>query len=329
MSNNRSSSNMNLQGNSTLKTSLWEEQFQKFCQSEKYSVSIRPIQYATQWQISNGQNTIQVNSYNNGTILLQGSDSPLKKSLAKFCFGDENISSNKPKKFEGNDSSTVKENFPEIDPPEIVLPTGKRIGMDEVGKGDYFGPLVTSAAYIDENTEILIKKMGVCDSKQITDPKIVELAKKLIDKIPHHTQILMPEYYNLRYEEEQNLNYLLASCHAETLKKLLDKQPCEVAIADQFARDKELLLNKVKKNNCNIQLIQVIHGERDLAVAMASVFARAAFLDRIAKMSSTYRMQFPKGSSDVQYAIKEFIKTYSKKELYKVAKLHFNMRMIS
>lgn len=203
------------------------------------------------------------------------------------------------------------------------------IGTDESGKGDYFGPLVAVAAYVDMETAPLLLNLGVKDSKKISDNKILELSQKIISIIRGKCAIIeiAPETYNNLYEqfkkERKNLNTLLAWGHAKAIEQVLGIVECNLAVADKFA-DERFIMNKLQEKGRRIKLIQMVRAEQNIAVAAASVLARARFLEKLKKLSDEFRISLPKGASkEVVSAGKQFIRMYGVNNLRKVAKLHF------
>jgi ribonuclease HIII len=203
------------------------------------------------------------------------------------------------------------------------------IGTDESGKGDYFGPLVSAGAYVDEHSAKLLELEGVRDSKKLSDRKNEELAQKVITicKDKYSVIEISPEKYNDLYDqfirEKKNLNTLLAWGHAKAIEELLAKVECNNAIADQFA-DERFILSKLQEKGKKLNLIQAHKAEENIAVAAASILARARFLQKLSKLSSEYRVELPKGSSvNVINAAKSIVATHGRDALRKVAKLHF------
>lgn len=209
---------------------------------------------------------------------------------------------------------------------ELELPV---IGTDESGKGDYFGPLVSAGVYVDVNTATLLEYEGVRDSKKISDKKIIELSKKIISICNGKFVVIEipPEKYNDLYEqfirEKKNLNTLLAWGHAKAIEELLSKVECKTAIADQFA-DERFILNKLQEKGKQLKMIQMPKAEQNIAVAAASILARARFLDKLSKLSSEYKIDLPKGVSiSVINTAKRMVNEHGDKALRRVAKLHF------
>jgi ribonuclease HIII len=199
----------------------------------------------------------------------------------------------------------------------------ERIGIDESGKGDYFGPLVIAAVFVDATTQGELALMQVRDSKKISDGRILEMAPDIKAICPHSVIAIGPHKYNELYAKIRNLNRLLAWGHAKALENLLDRVSCERAISDQFG-DERLILNALQEKGRKIVLEQRTKAESDMAVAAASILARAEFLLRLKRLSDEVGTTLPKGASPaVELAAKMVIKKHGQERLDSVAKLHF------
>ncbi|HIS83008.1 TPA: ribonuclease HIII [Candidatus Scatenecus faecavium] len=198
------------------------------------------------------------------------------------------------------------------------------IGIDESGKGDFFGPLVIAGAYLDEAGAKKLQEAGVCDSKKLTDKKILELEAEIKNIAVFDVITINPKKYNELYSSFRNLNRLLAWGHSSVLENLLKKTDAKVAISDKFASSENVILSALKEKGKTIKLIQQTKAEADTAVAAASVLARAEFVKRISFISSQYEINLPKGASDtVLNQAKKFSERYGREELKNVAKIHF------
>lgn len=202
--------------------------------------------------------------------------------------------------------------------------TIERIGIDESGKGDYFGPLVIAAVFVDATTQSELKLMDVRDSKKLSDGRVLEMAPDIKMICPHSVIAIGPQKYNELYAKIKNLNRLLAWGHAKALENLLERGvTCGRAISDQFG-DERLILNALQEKGRTIVLEQRTKAESDLAVAAASIVARAEFVLRLKRLSSEVGTTLPKGASPaVELAAKMIIKKHGQKRLGSVAKLHF------
>ena len=202
--------------------------------------------------------------------------------------------------------------------------TIERIGIDESGKGDYFGPLVIAAVFVDATTQGELKLIGARDSKRLSDGPVLEMAPDIKTICPHSIIAIGPQKYNELYAKIKNLNRLLAWGHAKALENLLERGvTCERAISDQFG-DERLILNALQTKGRTIVLEQRTKAESDLAVAAASILARAEFLIRLKRLSGEVGTTLPKGASPaVELAAKMIIRKHGRERLGAVAKLHF------
>ena len=213
--------------------------------------------------------------------------------------------------------------------PDLLLP---RFGVDESGKGDFFGPLCIAGVYVNESVIAAWKDLGVRDSKNISsDKRIAELAKK-IRQTPGcvvDTVTIGNEAYNRLYVRMKSVNAMLAWGHARVIENLMGKRyqmnpPPVRAISDQFAASKAVIEKALMSAGREIELVQRHKAEEDIAVAAASILARDGFVKGIAKLEQQFQMKFPKGASAaVDAAAKEFVKSRGADELAKVSKLHF------
>jgi ribonuclease HIII len=198
-----------------------------------------------------------------------------------------------------------------------------RIGIDESGKGDYFGPLVVAAVFVTAETEDELRLMQVRDSKRISDGRILEMAPDIRMLYPHSVVAIGPQRYNELYAKIRNLNRLLAWGHARALENLLEHVNCDVAISDQFG-DERYVLQALMDKGKRIRLIQRTKAEEDLAVAAASILARAEFLIRLKRLSEEVGTTLPKGASNmVELAGRMVVKKHGVERLKSVAKIHF------
>jgi ribonuclease HIII len=207
--------------------------------------------------------------------------------------------------------------------PEAHLDLEPRIGMDEAGKGDYFGPLCVAAIYADANGIKTMRELGVKDSKRISDDGILKLAKKLRDQFSYTVIRLFPLKYNELHAKFKNLNRLLGWAHAAALGDLAQKTGCKKALLDQFA-EKHVMERALEQKKIDVELQQKVRGEEDLVVAAASILARAAFLDGMKQLSEEYGLEIPKGANGkVKETAHKLIAQYGREVLTKVAKTHF------
>jgi ribonuclease HIII len=213
--------------------------------------------------------------------------------------------------------------------PDLLLP---RLGVDESGKGDFFGPLCVAGVYVNEAVVRAWQDSGIRDSKHIgSDKRIAELAR-LIRETPGCVFTVVPignEAYNRLQRSMQSVNSLLAWGHARVIENLMLQQhrmtpPPVRAISDQFASDKATVAKALMSLGRQIELIQRHKAEEDLAVAAASILARDEFVTRLARLEKQFDVKLPKGASAaVDEAAKEFVAKHGADKLPLVAKTHF------
>ena len=197
------------------------------------------------------------------------------------------------------------------------------IGTDESGKGDFFGPLVIAGVLVDEKNAELFRSLGIKDSKKLTDKKMLTLSVEIKKLAPHSVIMISNTKYNELYANIKNLNKLLAWGHARAIENILNSSTCEYALSDKFG-DESLIKSALMKNGRNIKLVQMCKAESDIAVAAASVLARAAFVQKLQSMENAYGIKFQKGCSAlVKDVASEFINKYGKDRLKEVCKTHF------
>jgi len=223
----------------------------------------------------------------------------------------------------------VKLGYETILNPDLLLP---RIGVDESGKGDFFGPLSIAGVYVNENVINAWKEIGIRDSKNISsDKKIAELAEKIRTTPGCVTDCVVVgnEAYNRLYTKMRSVNTLLAWGHARVIENLLGKRyqmkpPPVKAISDQFAASKSVIEKALMAQGKELQLVQRHKAEEDIAVAAASILARDGFVKGLEKLEQEFAVKLPKGASAaVDEAAKQFVETRGAGELGKISKLHF------
>ncbi|MFQ6038615.1 MAG: ribonuclease HIII [Candidatus Aminicenantales bacterium] len=207
-----------------------------------------------------------------------------------------------------------------------LFPKAKgHIGTDESGKGDYFGPLVVAGVYLPEGQDKVLLELGVKDSKRFSDNRVREMARLLKKGYTHSVVTIGPEKYNELYGKLRNLNRILAWAHARAIENILEEVPCGSAVTDQFG-DKLYVLNALMRKGQEISLLQKPKAEEDLAVAAASLLARAEFLNRLNYLSQDYGVDFPKGASPkVEEIGLKLVRQHGSGILDRVAKKHFKI----
>ena len=227
------------------------------------------------------------------------------------------------------------------------------IGTDEAGKGDYFGPLVVAAVYVDTESSETFSDLGITDGKKLSNRRVQNLAELIRCRYEQHIVVVerMPDAYNSLYNtlrrRGQNLNHLLASLHAEAIHTLANRVAAKHALVDQFSKDDLITRELIQRANdkshllcgtppaldsalsarmsLGIEIKQVTKAERDIAVAAASIIARDVFLTGMETLSGKYEICLPRGAYQVVEAGREFVKLHGSDALQNVAKLHFNL----
>ncbi|MGB1130665.1 MAG: ribonuclease HIII [Haloferula sp.] len=214
--------------------------------------------------------------------------------------------------------------YEEVHQPDMFEP---HFGIDESGKGDYFGPLVIAGVYTDATTTRALMDAGIMDSKRITSAKRIRTLAKLIRETPGISEVVVaigPERYNELHSSFGNVNRLLAWGHARAIARLHEQRPsCPRALSDQFAQP-AVLERALKQQKIEIQLDQRTKAESDVAVAAASILARERFVDWMDKTSAASGVTLPLGASDaVIEAGKQLIERHGPTALERAAKTHF------
>ena len=201
-----------------------------------------------------------------------------------------------------------------------------RIGVDESGKGDFFGPLVIAGAFLNEEAARAMMEIGVRDSKLIkSDARIAEIAKQIRTSPGCVTDVVAigPEKYNELHARMRNVNDILGWGHARVIENLLGRVDSPKAISDQFG-NKRIIERALMERGRKIKLVQRHKAESDLAVAAASIIARDEFVVRLRRLGKEYGVELPKGASAaVQEAGRELVAKHGREALGKVAKTHF------
>lgn len=196
-----------------------------------------------------------------------------------------------------------------------------RIGVDESGKGDFFGPLVIAAVYVSPDLES--KLDGVKDSKKLKDARCLELDEIIRANCPFAVVAIGPAKYNELHLKLNNVNTILAWGHARAIENVLEKQHCDRVISDQFA-DPEGLMKHLMTKGKKVNVESRVRAESDLAVAAASVVARAEFIRRLKSLETKSGVSLPKGANwNVIESGAQLVKRFGKEVLKEVAKVHF------
>jgi ribonuclease HIII len=225
---------------------------------------------------------------------------------------------------EPNVLGEAKLGYEEVHSPEMFEP---HFGVDESGKGDFFGPLVIAGVYVDRGIARQFMEAGIQDSKRIgSDARIHALAEviRTTQGALADVVVIGPERYNVLYEKFGNLNSLLGWGHARVIENLLARRTdCPRALSDKFA-DARVIERSLLQRGREIRLEQRTKAESDLAVAAASILAREAFIDWLSARGKTLGVKLGRGvSAAVKQAARELVEKHGAEMLRQVAKVHF------
>ncbi|MGL4520989.1 MAG: ribonuclease HIII [Bacilli bacterium] len=208
------------------------------------------------------------------------------------------------------------------------------VGSDEVGTGDFFGGINVAAAYVQPEDVSWLRKLGVDDSKAMNDVRIRNIVDEIKERIPHAEYWLTPERYNKGISQKYNQGELKALCHFRAQSALLEKlrpKTVDYVVIDQFAAP-NVYARYLKRFGVALDLqngeqwVSMTKAESQVvAVATASVIARARFLDLMDEMSSEWGFQFPKGAgANVDRIGRDWVRLHGFDKLNEVAKTHFS-----
>ena len=267
-------------------------------------------------QADDGETVVTL--YQSGKAVFQGRDADL---AADFWIETEKINS-------GKAIVTSSEDKKKEEKIERKIPLRvSSIGSDEVGTGDFFGPVVVTATYVQKQNVDFLLELGVKDSKKLSDSEIKKIVPKIIEKIPYQTFVLTNKQYNELYNEDMNLNKMKAILHNKVLSKFINKEkyPYDYIVVDQFENPKSYY-NHLQEVPFKVYGITFLTKAEDqcLAVACASLISRYIFLQEMDKISNDVGKVLPKGANDlVDITGKEIVKVFGEEKLKEIAKLNF------
>jgi ribonuclease HIII len=293
--------------------------------------SMREIEQNCKYRskIIKSQQVVYVRQFLNGTLTIEGPP-PLFAEINSMIRSILCLTENNSE--DGQTKLSALEN--QIEAVKTIVLGEQWIGTDEAGKGDYYGPLVGAAVLVDKKIAQILEELGVKDSKELSDKKNRELADKINQVCGKRAQVVAipPSRYNALYEEFQrekkNLNTLLAWAHTRALEDILSAYPQKqiTVIVDKFA-DEHYIQSKLleKSRQTNLNIVQLPKAEANIAVAAASILARAQYLILLERLSKQIGIDLPKGSSNplITQVGKKIITELGRDKLAEVAKLHF------
>lgn len=264
-----------------------------------------------------------VTLYESGKAVFQGISADIDAAMWRQV--EKNLNPNKKIEMTNSDDKKKdkKEKVKESIDPKIYYASS--IGSDEVGTGDYFGPIVVTAAYVTKEDIAWLEDLGVKDSKKLTDTGIMEIVPKIIKRIPYSSLILSNKEYNEKYSENINMNKIKAIMHNKVLLNMTSKYKSDYIVVDEFA--KEFVYYNYLKDSAKVQrgITFMTKGEdKALSVACASMISRYIFIKEFDKLGESVGMFLPKGASNlVDDAAKKIVDKYGFDKLKEVAKLNF------
>ena len=210
---------------------------------------------------------------------------------------------------------------------EITIPIDiSSVGSDEVGTGDYYGPIVVTASYVNKENIPFLIELGVKDSKKLSDEQILKIVPKIIKKIPYKTIMLSNAEYNERYGKDMNMNKIKAVLHNKVLSDMIKDNNYDYIVVDQFEPEKSYY-NHLNDSANIVKNITFITKAEDkcLSVAVSSLISRYIFIKEIDKLGDKYDIFLPKGAN---YYVEDvgikLVEKYGKNILKNVAKLNFS-----
>ena len=210
---------------------------------------------------------------------------------------------------------------------EIVIPLDiSSVGSDEVGTGDYYGPIVVTASYVNKEDIPFLTELGVKDSKKLSDEQILRIVPKIIKKIPYKTIMLSNKEYNDNYGKNMNMNKIKAILHNKVLTEMVKNNNYEYIVVDQFESEKSYYnhLSEIPNPLTGITFITKAE-DKCLSVAVSSLISRYIFIKEIDKLGDKYDIFLPKGAN---YYVEDvgikLVNKYGEKVLHDVAKLNFS-----
>ncbi len=268
----------------------------------------REINYGTQYHLSRGPEKSNLNVYHTGKVSVDGKSSSLKDLLENWRISRKGAGG-RPKTVNGGTRPTIDPTL--------------RLGIDEAGKGDYFGPLVVAGVRISGGgVARKLREIGVRDSKDLSDAQATRLAILILDCVgPDNVYVVAPSLreYEARRNKAGNINRLLGEIDVEIMAKLEG----EVVVVDEFAKAARSYIEPHVPTGVRLEVR--VRAEDDAAVAAASILARARYLEELGKLSEMAGSTLPKGSTHVLEAGRRVFRERGEEGLSEVAKTHFSI----
>lgn len=276
-------------------------------------------QYA-KFQADDGDTVVTL--YESGKAVFQGKDADLSSD---YWIETEKINSGKAEITDSSKKTKETQTKDKIDYSKFH--NINSVGSDEVGTGDYFGPIVVTSCYVTTNDIEFLDNLGVCDSKKITDEKILKIAPEIAKRVKYKSIILSNKEYNKYHRNEYNMNKIKAIMHNKVLYQMINEEHpnYDYIIVDEFAKEHKYY--EYIKDSTNIQrdiTFMTKAEDKCLSVACASIISRYLFLKEFDKLSDSLHIPLSKGASpEVDKQGEEIVNTYGKEKLEECAKLNF------
>ncbi len=263
-----------------------------------------------------------VTLYESGKAVFQGMSADISANM--WIERERHLNPNKKVEVKNSEQKTKQDKKEITVDPKVYY--ANCIGSDEVGTGDYFGPIVVTSTYVNKDNISWLESLGVKDSKKLTDDKILQIVPQIITKIPYKSIILTNKEYNERYNANTNMNKLKAILHNNVLLKLTGEiNDYDYVVVDEFA-SKYVYFNYLKESPYVFKNITFMTKGEDkcLAVACASLISRYIFIKEFDKLGAKVDEFLPKGAGDnVTEMGKKLVNKYGENILKDVAKLNF------
>jgi ribonuclease HIII len=269
---------------------------------------VQRLDYGTQYRITRGTDAATLNVYRTGNVSTGGKASPLLEEIEAWRLARTDAGK------QGSSSPAGRSIEPDGTP---------RVGTDEAGKGDYFGPLVVAGVCVsDEESARRLREIGVRDSKTLSVPGAKNLARRILESVGEgnvRVVVLPPREYEARRKAAGNVNKLLAEVNIQIFEEL--KAGVELLVVDEFARAARSYI--APRLPHGVRLVVRPRAEDDVAVAAASVLARARYLEELEALSEEVGFKLPRGATHVIEAARRVVEERGMEGLAEVAKVHF------
>lgn len=258
-----------------------------------------------------------VTLYESGKAMFQGVSADIEAGMWESIRKDKD---NIDYFMDTKDTKVKKED--QVDIPSDIA----SVGSDEVGTGDYYGPIVVTASFVSKDNIPFLTELGVRDSKKLSDEQILKIVPKIIKKIPYKTIMLSNKEYNDNYGKDMNMNKIKAVLHNKALTEMVKDNDYDYIVVDQFEPEKSYYnhLSDVPNPLKGITFITKAE-DKCLSVAVSSLISRYIFIKEMDKLGDKYGIFLPKGAN---YYVEDvgikLVNKYGEKILHDIAKLNFS-----